>query len=185
MLNLREGLPSGAEATRRAEGWLRSKQIERAGEVLIITGRGNGSLDGIPVVRTEVMRLLTRLRQQGVIAQVREHTPGSFAIVLAPLRQLFEAPSRRQHRQSSRRTDAAPQAPGFDALDPRVRAALRVLAQRAVESLGVRDPTESMVQAEMQRQFGLLTTLLAASGLSDDALAAAVEGALADYDDEL
>ena len=39
-LNLRESLPSAAEATTRAEAWLRQQQVQQSGEVLVITGRG-------------------------------------------------------------------------------------------------------------------------------------------------
>ena len=41
ILNLRESLPSAADARHRTEAWLRERQISRASEVLIITGRGN------------------------------------------------------------------------------------------------------------------------------------------------
>ena len=57
-LNLRDTLPTAAAAVSRTEAWLRQQQIERAGEALIITGRGNQSHDGISVVREAVIRLL-------------------------------------------------------------------------------------------------------------------------------
>ncbi|MFP5354388.1 MAG: hypothetical protein ACLGIK_04420, partial [Gemmatimonadota bacterium] len=44
ILNVRDPLLSGVEAVRRADGWLRAKQVERAEEVLVITGRGAGSV---------------------------------------------------------------------------------------------------------------------------------------------
>jgi len=53
-LDLRSGLPSGAEAAHRAELFLRQRQMDSAHEVLVITGRGNQSADGVPVVRASV-----------------------------------------------------------------------------------------------------------------------------------
>ena len=41
-LNLRASFPTAAEATRRADLWLRERQMAKAGEVLVITGRGAG-----------------------------------------------------------------------------------------------------------------------------------------------
>ena len=38
-LNLREGLPTVAQAEIRVESWLRLQQAEGGGEVLVITGR--------------------------------------------------------------------------------------------------------------------------------------------------
>ncbi|MGH7709758.1 MAG: hypothetical protein ACREOG_00650, partial [Gemmatimonadaceae bacterium] len=43
-LNLRDGLPSGADAAARADAWLRLKQVEGVREVLVITGRGANSV---------------------------------------------------------------------------------------------------------------------------------------------
>src|SRR5436309_2571191 len=45
-LNLRESLPTAADARHRAEAWLRERQISRASEVLVITGRGNQTPGG-------------------------------------------------------------------------------------------------------------------------------------------
>ncbi|MFN8573601.1 MAG: hypothetical protein U0132_16220 [Gemmatimonadaceae bacterium] len=184
ILNLRDGLPSGAEAVRRAEGWLRAKQVERAGEVLVVTGRGNGSLDGIAVVKSSIERLITRLRHQGVIGAVREHTPGSFVVTIAPLRMLFEAAA----RQRGLRSAPAPSAPtsvsaGWRALDPVTRENLQRLAARSIESLGVQAPTEAMIQSEMERQFDLLTRHVGANELSEAALSAALVRALEEYEE--
>jgi DNA-nicking Smr family endonuclease len=62
-LNLREGLPSAAEAVQRAEQWLREQQVKGREEVLIITGRGVNSIGGIAVIRPAVERLLYSLRR--------------------------------------------------------------------------------------------------------------------------
>lgn len=184
ILNLRDGLPSGHEATRRADGWLRAKQIERAGEVLVITGRGNGSLNGVPIIRTEIERLFARLRRRGVIERAREHTPGSFVVTVAPLRALFEAAARHRDARApdtSRNTTSI--GPSLEGLDADTLEALRQLAERAIESLGVRTPTSQMVQSEMERQFALLTRDISPGDLGDSTLAAAIGRALTEYDD--
>ena len=51
-LNLRALRPTVKAAEARAESWLRERQVARAGEVLIITGRGAQSWDGVSVVRS-------------------------------------------------------------------------------------------------------------------------------------
>src|SRR2546430_17104520 len=79
-LNLRESLPTAADARYRAEAWLRERQIARASEVLLITGRGNQSPGGISAVRAAIVGLLPSLRRRGVVAEWREHSPGSFVI---------------------------------------------------------------------------------------------------------
>ncbi|MFI5246882.1 MAG: Smr/MutS family protein, partial [Gemmatimonadales bacterium] len=90
-LDVRTPMLTGAEAVRRAEPWLRERQMSRAGEVLVITGRGRGSPGGIAVVREAVRKLLGTLKRKGVVAAVAEHTPGSWVVTLAPVRALFEA----------------------------------------------------------------------------------------------
>src|SRR3954463_16298455 len=81
-LNLRETLPTAAAATTRTEAWLRQQQIDRADEVLIITGRGNRSYAGVSVVREAVIRLLHTLKRRGVVKGHDEHSPGSFVVTL-------------------------------------------------------------------------------------------------------
>src|SRR3989304_6999857 len=95
-LDLRSSLPTGAEAAHRAELFLRERQVASAPEVLVITGRGNQSADGVPVVRPAVAAVLARLRRQGVVAGWQEHTPGSFVVTPAPITALLEAPRRRR-----------------------------------------------------------------------------------------
>ena len=41
-LNLRLSMPTAHEAAARVEQWLRQHQVQQSGEVLVITGRGNG-----------------------------------------------------------------------------------------------------------------------------------------------
>ncbi|MEP7346698.1 MAG: hypothetical protein ABI877_15610, partial [Gemmatimonadaceae bacterium] len=170
-LNLRDGLPSGAAAVRRAEGWLRAKQIEAAGDVLIITGRGQGSLDGVPVIRTEVQNLLNRLGRSGVVAKISEHSPGSVVVTLAPLRALFEVATR---KKDSGKTRTIRTAPAFNALEPATLEVLHRLAERAIESLGVRAPSEQVIVEEMERQFSLITRTIPQSEFSESAFAAAL-----------
>jgi len=155
ILNLRASLPTGAEAARRAEAWLRERQAAMAGDVLVITGRGRGSLDGIPVVRDAIVRLLPALRRAGVIAGAREHRPGGFVVQLAPLQALVDAPRRR-------RPTPAPPSPDPQAvvgLDRATRDMLRRLATAALVALGLRNPSDQFIADEMVRQF---TTLAAA-----------------------
>ena len=150
-LNLRASLPSREEATARAEAWLREKQMSRAGEVLVITGRGNQSEGGASVVREAIVKLLASLRRRGVVAEVVEHTPGSFAVTLAPLTALRAAPRRRRETAAPPRADPA----SLAGLSPDTRALLRRLAVRALEEVGVHDPAP-FVEREMLSQFALV-----------------------------
>src|SRR4051794_3816358 len=93
-LNLRDTLPTAADAVARTEAWLRQQQVERAEEVLIITGRGNQSEGGVSVVRDAVIRLLLVLKRRGVVRGHDEHTPGSFVVTLADVSALWESPKR-------------------------------------------------------------------------------------------
>lgn len=178
-LNLREGLPTGADAARRVEQWLRSKQVEAPGEVLIITGRGANSVDGIAVVREAVARVLRLLRRKGVITEFRDHTAGSFIVTVAPLRSLFDVPARRRMQPSAHRDGPTP----VEGLDSETAARLRVLAARALESLGLRVPAPTLINAEAQRQFSLLAKSVPPGEPLDAWLRAAIERALSEYDD--
>src|SRR3954469_6369237 len=101
ILNLRESLPTPLEATRRAEAWIRQRQVDGAQEVLVITGRGKGSEGGISPVRSATIKLIGSLRRRGVIDRYEEHNAGSFSIQLAPLRAMIDAP--RRHREPRKR----------------------------------------------------------------------------------
>lgn len=151
-LNLRETLPTAHAAAVRAEAWLRQRQVDRADEVLIITGRGNNSEQGHSVVREAVIRLLHALKRRGVVSGHQEHTPGSFVVTLAPVSALWESPKRNNGRGV-----AAPPAtpPSLDDLDEESRVMLRNLAERALEGLGIKDTAE-FLQGEMLRQFGAI-----------------------------
>ena len=132
-LNLRATTPSVSDATFRTESWLRERQATLGGEVLIITGRGNRSEEGYSVVREAIARQLRSLKRKGVVADVIEHTPGSFAVALAPLRRLFESPRRARESPPPR------PAPGSTlvGLEPATRTLLRELATRSLDSLGI------------------------------------------------
>jgi len=156
-LDLRTSLPSGAEAARRAEPWLRERQMARAGDVLVITGRGRGSPGGIAVVREVIRKLIGTLKRKGVVSAVAEHTAGSFVVTLAPVRALFETVPR------SRSNDARVRAADpkeLRALDAPTRATLRGLAERSLEVLGA-PRTEGFVHDEMVRQFSILSSAVA------------------------
>ena len=151
-LNLRESLPTAADARFRAEAWLRERQVGGASEVLIITGRGNQSPNGVSAVREGVLALLPSLRRRGVVREWREHSPGSVVVKLASISSLLEAPRRKRERGSKAPT-SNPQA--LEALEKPTLVLLRRLAVRSLESLGVRD-TAKFVEAEMLSKFDSL-----------------------------
>ncbi|MBA3891216.1 MAG: hypothetical protein H0X64_11875 [Gemmatimonadaceae bacterium] len=178
-LNLRESLPTAAEASRRAESWLREQQVAAAGEVLVVTGRGNNSEGGVSPVREAVIRLLHLLRRRGVVSGHAEHTAGSFVVQLASMQALIDAPKR------SRDTAPAPKPaapPSLDALSEDTRTLLRDLAERILESLGVQDK-DPFMRDEMLRQFGLLAAGIGADTPDREAaLQAAIRRTLDEYE---
>jgi len=148
-LNLRESLPSAADARFRTEAWLRERQVSRATEVLVITGRGNQSPNGVSAVRAAILSLLPSLRRRGVVSEWREHSPGSFVVKLASISTLLEAPRRKRDRTPIAAT-VNPES--LKDLDPSTLELLRRLAIRALESLGIREPAK-FVEAEMLSTF--------------------------------
>ena len=176
ILDLHAHHPSADEAAERADGWLRQRQVQRSGDVLVITGRGAHSADGVSVVRQAVLRRLQSLRRIGVVAAIAEHNAGSFVVTLASVRSLIEAPKRRRGPALARRADP----PSLAELSAETREALRALAQRALESLGVQDPT-AYVEDEMLHQFGRLAAASAARG-DESHLRAAIARALEDFE---
>jgi hypothetical protein len=152
ILNLRESLPTAADARFRAEAWLRERQVSRANEVLLITGRGNQSPGGISAVRAAIVALLPALRRRGVVIEWREHTPGSFVVKLGSISSLLDAPRRKRDRALV----AKPAEPrSLAELESSTLLLLRRLAVRSLESLGVRKP-EKFVDAEMLSKFNSL-----------------------------
>ena len=177
-LNLRTHHPSREQAMRRAENWLRERQMSRAKEALVITGRGNNSPDGVSVVREAIVQLLASLRRRGVLADVVEHTPGSFVVTFAKLSAVRDAPQRARNPHEPPPPDPA----ALAALEPATRAVLRRLAKRAIEELGV-EATAGFVEQEMLAQFGA-----AAAGVPDgpgreQRLRDALEATLREFDD--
>ena len=180
-LNLRESLPTAAQALARAEAWLRERQMAKAGEVLVITGRGNSSEGGVSVVRAEVERLLARLRRSNVVSEVREHTPGSFVVRLAPISALFEAPRR---RNSGPRAATLTDPSALMGLEPETRVLLRVLAVRSLELLGVRiDATTDAIAGEMLRLYSSLSATIPPGPKAEEALCEAIERALEELEE--
>jgi hypothetical protein len=176
-LNLREALPTAAAAAERSEKWLRQQQVERAGEVLIITGRGNNSHDGVSVVREAVIRLLHSLKRRGVVSEHHEHTAGSFVVALAPVRELWEAPKRRREQAPP----PPPAPPSLDALTPATRKLLRDLAERSLDALGVHD-RDPFMEGELLRLFGAVAASIGDEPLREARLQAALRLALEQYE---
>ena len=176
-LNVRASMLTGDESAHRVELWLRSKQVELSGEVLVITGRGAGSLGGVPVVKEATRRVLNRLRRLGVVDSFGEDTPGSFIIALAPLRSLLEAPARR--RTSATAPGRKPI--GIQGLKPETRDRLRYLATRAIDALGMKDPSEALVSSEMARQFSVIARTAPSGADADKWVDGAITRALREY----
>jgi hypothetical protein len=176
-LDLRSGLPSGADAAHRAALFLRERQMATASEVLVITGRGNQSEGGVPVVRPAVAAVLARLRRQGVVTGWQEHTPGSFVVTPAPITALLEAPRRRRDTVQPAMADPA----GLAGLDAATRQVLRRLAIRSLQALGA-PVGESFVHDEMQRQFSVLGASIPDGAHREARFRAAAERALDELD---
>ena len=177
-LNLRLSLPSAQEAAHRVEQWLRQHQVQQSGEVLVITGRGNSSADGVSVVREASVRIFHELRRKGVIAGFAEHTAGSFVITLAPMRALLDAMPRRRE-QTPVPGPAEPVT--LASLDAETRRLLRDLAERSLDALGVRDRGPFM-ENEMLRLFGSLAATVPAGPNREERLRAAVRSAMNEYE---
>lgn len=177
-LNLRESLPTPEVARMRADGWIRAKQVERAGELLVITGRGNNSEGGVSVVRQAILALFPSLRRRNVITGWEEHTPGSFVVTLAPMSALFEAPRRRRERSIPQ-----PEPRSLSALTPETLNLLRRLAVSSLGMLGVQQ-SDRFVESEMTQKFELLSTALPGSGDPEEELRAAIRNALDELDEQ-
>ena len=165
-LNLRAVLPTPVQAATRAESWLRQKQVERAGDVLVITGRGNASIAGVSVVRQAVLDLLRTLKRRGVVQAIGEHTPGSFVVTLAPVSAMRSAPARRRHPTPvPERTDVK----ALAGLSRDTRKLLRTVALHSLEALGVREPA-AFVEREMLAQLSHLSATVTAGPMREERL---------------
>ena len=176
-LNLRESLPTAAEARARTDSWIRAKQVERAGELLVITGRGKGSEDGVSVVRETILALFPSLRRRNVITKWEEHTAGSFVVTLAPMSAMFEAPNRRREP-----TVTLPVPESLSALSPETHNLLRELAVASLMMLGVHD-AERFIESEMTTKFSQLTAALSGAEDPEAELRAAIQHALEELDE--
>lgn len=170
-LNLRDSLPTGADARYRAESWLRQRQAQSRDEVLIVTGRGKGSVNGIAVVKEEILLLLYDLRRKGVVKSWREHTQGAIVVEPAGMSELLSAP--RRHRDSKREkptvNPAMHPANVFSGLSSETTKLLRQLADGSLAELGIQD-TEGLVESEMTRKLSLLVRSLPENGDREGAL---------------
>ena len=178
-LNLRESLPTVADARYRVEQWLRERQISQAKKVLIITGRGNSSPDNVSPVRKGVHELFPSLRRRGVITEWKEHTAGAFVVSLAPITALLDAPRRRRERESTV-MPATPQS--IEGLEQRTIDLLRRLAERSLEVLGVKVP-DKFIEAEMLSRFNSLAAGIQSGSDGEQRLREAIIAALEQLDD--
>jgi hypothetical protein len=179
-LNLRDSLPTAADATFRTESWLRERQVAGAKEVLIITGRGNQSPGGVPVVRNAILDLLPSLRRRGIVSEWRERSAGSLVIKLGPISALLNAPRRKRDRESGPQRAVDPRS--LAALDKSTLQMLRSLAIRSLENLGVHD-TGKFVDAEMMSKFDSLATSIPPGEGSEERLRTAIAAALEQLDE--
>lgn len=177
-LNLRTHQPSREQAVKHTENWLRERQMSRATEALVITGRGNNSPDGVSVVRESIVQLFASLRRRGVLNEVIEHTPGSFVVTFAKLSAVRDAAQRARNPVEPPRRDPA----GLAALEPATRAALRQLAKRSIEELGV-EATPAFVEQEMLVQFGAAAAGVPEGPDREARLREVLHAALHEYDD--
>src|SRR5215212_11183941 len=179
-LNLRESLPSAAEARARTEVWLRARQVTKPEEVLVITGRGNQSLGGVGVIRREILAMMPSLRRRGIVESWREHSPGSLVVKLAPMSALLSAPKRRRDGVRSE-SDVNPSIE-LAGLSVQTMQLLRALAIQHLTLLGI-DDTEDFINREILRTFSAITASLPEGGnreaLLQDSIRQAIEEASA------
>jgi hypothetical protein len=178
-LNLRESLPTGAEAARRLDAWLRQHQVQESAELLVITGRGNNSETGIAVVREAAIRVFHELRRKGVVDAFAEHTPGSFVVTVAPVSAMVDAAKRRPEQEAAPVPPVA--APTLAALGAETRRELRVLAERSLDALGIRQ-RGPFVESEMLRLFGILAPSTGSASERESQLRIAIRRAMAELD---
>ena len=179
-LNLRPLQPTATQAVKQVEQWLRLMQVQGAKEVLLITGRGNQSIDRYSPVREAVVRLLPSLRRRNVIRGYLEHTAGSFVVEPASMAALFDVPKRRRERSSAPVESASPVS--LAALEPETVRQLRELAALTLAGLGVHAPSAAVLRDEMQHQFGLLTAGIPAGHNQEAVLQQAIQRAAEEFE---
>lgn len=176
-LNLRAMQPTARQASDLAERWLREQQVLGVDEALVITGRGNNSVDGYSPVREAIVKLLPSLRRRNVIDGYAEHTPGSFVVTFAPVKALFETPRRRREKPAP-----VPRPPSLKGLDEETVRQLRDLAIMSLAVLGVNSPTKAQLEDEMLRQFAVLSAALPAGADREALLQQAMLRAAEEYE---
>lgn len=177
-LNLRLSFPTAREAAIRVESWLRQHQVQQSREVLVITGRGNNSAEGISVVREASIRVFHEMRRKGVIEGFVEHTTGSFVVTLASMTTLLGAAPRRRE-QTPAPVPAHPST--LASLEEETRQLLRDLAERSLDALGVRDRAP-FVAGEMLKLFGSLAATVAEGPDREPRLRAAIRAAIGEHE---
>jgi len=178
-LDLRTSMPTAEQAVQRLDPWMRQKQVEKAGDVLVITGRGNGSPGGVAVVRAAVRKALTQLKRKRVVADVQEYTPGSYVVTLERTAALFEAGKR------TRDSECAPpvRLTEVRGLELQTVTLLRTLSARALDALGA-PRSERFMTDEFQRQFSVLSAAIPADAPDREVrLRETIAAALEAYDD--
>lgn len=181
-LNLRDSFVTGADAKFRAEAWLRQRHALSSEPVLVVTGRGKGSTDGVPIIKQEVLALLHTLRRQGVVKAWHEQTPGSLIVELASMSDLLSAGRRHRDSKRERTIPKRPQdALAFSGLEPETVSLLRGLAERTIFELGVRE-AEDLVEAEMIQKLSILVRGLPETGDRESALRAVIVRAIEEFD---
>jgi len=178
-LDLRTSMPTAEQAVQRLDPWMRQKQVEKAGDVLVITGRGNGSPGGVAVVRAAVGKALTQLKRKRVVADVQEYTPGSYVVTLERTAALFEAGKR------TRDSECAPpvRLTEVRGLELQTVTLLRTPSARALDALGA-PRSERFMTDEFQRQFSVLSAAIPADAPDREVrLRETIAAALEAYDD--
>ena len=151
--------------------------MAKAGDVLVITGRGKSSDGGVAVLKPAIERLLFSLRRRGVVAAWREHNEGSFVVSLAPVSALFDAPKRNRQETVPR-----PVPGSLGGLSAQTLELLRQVATRSLEELGMASPARGFVEDEMLTTFSKISGALPPSNDREEALRAALRHALAEFE---
>ena len=180
ILNLREHLPTAAEARAKTDVWLRSRQVMKPQEVLIITGRGNQSVGGVGIIRQEILQMLPSLRRRGVVESWKEHTAGSIIVKLAPMSSLLLASKRRRDGSNAMPEEQDPKS--LSALGSGTLKLLRQLAVQNLELLGVTDP-KPFIEQEMVRTFSALAASVSPGENREERLRAAIRRAIDEVSD--
>lgn len=162
--------------------WLRQRHALASEPVLIVTGRGKGSPDGIPVIKESVIAVLHRLRRQGVVRSWREQTEGALVVELGSMNDMLTAPPRhRDSKREKKQPNSPSSSPYFSGLQPETVALLRRLAERAIFDLGIRD-AEGLVEPEMAQKLSVLVRGLPETGDREAALRAVIIRAIEELD---